>query len=214
MIAGSKSDSTEDPPCAGQVHVNLSSVNGLSFGAKGLKLGSQSVIVLNDFPSIKEAFSQDAFMGRPPESAFEANKETIETQAIIGLPWKEQKRFSLRVLRDLGFGKSKLDDMVKEEINEVLEHFEESEGRSMFVRPLLAPSMSNNIASLIYGRRMNYDDPDRILLDRVISEFSANAGQAAWQFFFPWARKCLKFFRFGAEGRVEYLLRKMNEFAR
>ncbi|GBM92884.1 hypothetical protein AVEN_110415-1, partial [Araneus ventricosus] len=137
-----------------------------------------------------------------------------ETQAIIGLPWKEQRRFSLRVLRDLGLGKSKLDDMVKEEINEVLEHFDQSEGRSMFVRPLLAPSMSNNIASLIYGRRMKYDDPDRILLDQVIGEFSANAGQAAWQFFFPWARKCLKFFRFGAEGRVEYLLRKMKEFAR
>ncbi|GFY33363.1 hypothetical protein TNCV_1898151 [Trichonephila clavipes] len=31
-----------------------------------LKLGQRSVLVLNDFPSVKEAFLQRAFLGRPP----------------------------------------------------------------------------------------------------------------------------------------------------
>ncbi|GIY58599.1 cytochrome P450 18a1 [Caerostris extrusa] len=31
-----------------------------------LKLGQRSVLVLNDFPSVKEAFMQRAFLGRPP----------------------------------------------------------------------------------------------------------------------------------------------------
>ncbi|KAF8792511.1 Cytochrome P450 2U1 like protein [Argiope bruennichi] len=179
-----------------------------------LKLGSENVIILNDFQSSRDAFLQDAFMGRPPNSAFKANKETDRTQAINGMPWRDQRRFSLRLLRDLGFGKSKLDEMIREELDEVLEHFSESKGQPMFVRPILAPSMSNNIASLIYGRRMKYDDPDRIFLDRVINESAAEAGAAAWQFFFPWVRKVFEFFQFGKEGRMDYLLRKMKEFAR
>ncbi|GFX99243.1 cytochrome P450 18a1 [Trichonephila clavipes] len=78
-----------------------------------LQLGSQYVVVLNDFQSTKDAFAQDAFMGRPPESPFDVSEESLETQAFIGLPWKEQRRFSLHILKDLGFGKSKLDDMIK-----------------------------------------------------------------------------------------------------
>ncbi|GBN61552.1 Cytochrome P450 2C1 [Araneus ventricosus] len=172
------------------------------------------MIILNDYDSTKEAFLQDAFMGRPPISAFKVNKETDETEALNGLPWRNQRRFSLRLLRDLGFGKSRLDDMLKEEINEVLEHFEESEGRPMSVRPILAPSMSNNIASLIYGRRMKYDDPDRIMLDQIISESARLGGSVIWQVFFPWLSKLVNFFRFGGEGRLDYFTRKMKEFAR
>ncbi|GFU19784.1 cytochrome P450 2U1 [Nephila pilipes] len=179
-----------------------------------LQLGSQYIIVLNDFQSTKDAFVQDAFMGRPPESPFDVSKESLETEAFIGLPWKEQRRFSLHILKDLGFGKSKLDDMIKEEIYDLLELFEQSDGHPMYIRPLLAPSMSNNIASLVYGKRMKFDDPDRIMLDRVISEFSSQAGQAAWQIFFPWITRCLKFFRFGAEGKLDLLLREMKEYTR
>ncbi|GIY94316.1 cytochrome P450 18a1 [Caerostris extrusa] len=141
-------------------------------------------------------------------------RKTAETGAFTGLPWKEQRKFSLRILRDLGFGKSKLDNMLKEEIDELLQHFEESDGHPMYIRPLLSPSMSNNITALIFGKRLKFDDPDRIMLDKVISEFSAQAGQAAWQFFFPWIRSCLKLYRFGKEGELDYLLKKMREFTK
>ncbi|CAL1262532.1 unnamed protein product [Larinioides sclopetarius] len=202
------------PRLSSQPYLDFSKLEKIYGPVFSLKLGGLSVVILNDFESTKDAFLQDAFMGRPPDSAFKANKETDETGALNGLPWRNQRRFSLRLLRDLGFGKSRLDDMLNEEIREVLDHFEESEGRPMFVRPILAPSMSNNIASLIYGRRMKYDDPDRILLDHIISESSRLAGSAAWQFFFPWVRKVVNFFRFGGEGQFDYLLRAMKEFAR
>ncbi|GFY59622.1 cytochrome P450 2U1 [Trichonephila inaurata madagascariensis] len=104
--------------------------------------------------------------------------------------------------------------MIKEEIDDLLELFEQSDGHSMYIRPLIAPSMSNNIASLVYGKRMKFDDPDRIMLDRVISEFSSQAGQVAWQIFFPWITRCLRFFRFGTEGKLDLLLREMKEYTR
>ena len=40
-------------------------------------MGSAYIVVLNDFEATKEAFIQDAFMGRPPKTPFNLNKETI-----------------------------------------------------------------------------------------------------------------------------------------
>ncbi|KFM59350.1 Cytochrome P450 18a1, partial [Stegodyphus mimosarum] len=162
-----------------------------------LKLGSHYAVIFNDFYSTKEAFAQDAFIGRPPESPFELNKETIETEAFNGLPWIEQRRFSLQMFRDLGFGRPRMEELIKEEIMDLLEHLEKTEEKPTEVRSVLASSTSNNIAILIFGYRLSYDDPRRKLLDYCIRESARQAGQVTWQIFFPWLAKILNFFNLG-----------------
>ncbi|GBM40316.1 hypothetical protein AVEN_23881-1 [Araneus ventricosus] len=78
-----------------------------------LRLGSIDVVVITDFETTKEVFAKDAFMGRPPDSPFELGRETIEIGAINGKPWKHQRRFSLHMLRDLGFGKTRMEELIK-----------------------------------------------------------------------------------------------------
>lgn len=179
-----------------------------------IQLGSRNVIVLDDFHSTKDAFIQDAFMGRPPENPFDLKKATLETGAFNGLPWKEQRRFSLHILKDLGFGKSHLEDMIKEEITDLLIHLAKTEGRPTIIRSVLAPSMSNNIASLVYGKRLKYDDPVRMMLDRTLNEGAAAAGQVAWQLFFPWLANLLKFLRIGTEGKIASVLKESRDHTR
>lgn len=178
-----------------------------------IKLGSRNVIVLSDFQSTKDAFAQDAFVGRPPESPFDLKKATLETGAFNGLAWKEQRRFSLHMLKDLGFGKSHMEDMMKEEIGDLLDHFESTGGRPISPRTVLSPSMSNNIALLVYGKRRKYDDPVRIEMDKTLTESAAAAGQVAWQMFFPWVTKLLRVLRFGREGAVQKVLNKSRALA-
>lgn len=36
----------------------------------------------------------------------------LETGAFFGLPWKEQRRFCLHVMRDIGLGKSKMEELM------------------------------------------------------------------------------------------------------
>ncbi|GFQ94516.1 hypothetical protein TNCT_351831, partial [Trichonephila clavata] len=78
-----------------------------------VRLGSIDIIVITDFEIMKEAFSKDVFMGRPPDLPFELSHETISTGAFNDIPWKEQRRFSLHMLRDLGFGKTKMEEHIK-----------------------------------------------------------------------------------------------------
>ncbi|GFU34096.1 cytochrome P450 2J2, partial [Nephila pilipes] len=69
--------------------------------------------VITDYELVKEAFSKDSFMGRPPDLPFEFSEETLRSGAMNGMPWKHQRRFSLHMFRDLGFGKTKMEEHVK-----------------------------------------------------------------------------------------------------
>ncbi|CAL1262529.1 unnamed protein product [Larinioides sclopetarius] len=177
-----------------------------------LHLGSQHCIILDDYQSTKDAFAQDAFLGRPPENPFDLRKATLETGAFNGLPWKEQRRFSLQMLKDLGFGKSHLEDMIKEEIHDLLDHLGKSNGQPVEVKPVLAPSMSNNIASLVFGKRLKYEDPVRKMLDKSLTESANAAGQVTWQLFFPWLARVAKFLRLGNEGIIAQLLKDTRDY--
>ncbi|KAG8196170.1 hypothetical protein JTE90_007900 [Oedothorax gibbosus] len=78
-----------------------------------ISLGNREIVVLSDFKTIKDTFARDEFMGRPLDLPFELTEDTIRTGAMNGTPWKEQKRFSLHNLRDLGFGKSQMEEHLK-----------------------------------------------------------------------------------------------------
>ncbi|GFV86880.1 cytochrome P450 18a1 [Trichonephila clavipes] len=179
-----------------------------------VRLGSIDIIVITDYKLMKEAFSKDVFMGRPPDLPFELSEDTLRTEAITGMPWKEQRRFSLHMLRDLGFGKTKMEEHVKEEILELLQRMSERVGRPTKFNFLLAPSMSNNIASLLFGHRLKYDDPQRQKLDATLREIGILAGSSAWQMFFPWLRKILSYFNIGSKEKLVKMLNEIKKYCR
>jgi hypothetical protein len=45
--------------------------------------------------------------------------------ANLGKKWKEQRRFMLSTLRDFGFGKSSMEDMVNEEVGHFIQHLDD-----------------------------------------------------------------------------------------
>ncbi|XP_071037591.1 cytochrome P450 18a1-like [Parasteatoda tepidariorum] len=177
-----------------------------------LRLGTQNTIVLSDYQATKAAFFQDAFMGRPPANPFDLSKETLETGAFNELPWKEQRRFSLHMLRDLGFAKTRMEEHLKEEIHDLLEHLEEFGGKPIVLKPHLAPSMSNNIATLVFGERLNYDHPVRRMLDKGLSESAAAAGQVAWELFFPFLASVVKLFGFSGAAKIAKTQKETRDY--
>ncbi|KAM7309247.1 cytochrome P450 2J4 [Ixodes scapularis] len=68
----------------------------------GVTLGSRYVVFLCDFGSIKEALSQDSLLNRPEEFPFMVHKESQGLIVLNGPLWKEQRRFSLRLFKNLG----------------------------------------------------------------------------------------------------------------
>ncbi|GFR19889.1 vitamin D 25-hydroxylase [Trichonephila clavata] len=124
------------------------------------------------------------------------------------------ERFSLHMLRDLGFGKTKMEEHIKEEILELLQRMSEHVGKPTKFSYILAPSMSNNVASLLFGNRLKVDDPQRQKLDETIREIGRLAGSTSWQIFFPWLKGILSYFNVGDKGRLVAMLHENREYCK
>ena len=73
-------------------------------------------------------------------------------------------------MRDLGSGKGSMEDRISDEINYLTERIDKSKGESIDIYSMLTPSMSNNISHLVFGHRLEADDPKRIEFDKVLEE--------------------------------------------
>ncbi|KAK6186433.1 hypothetical protein SNE40_008471 [Patella caerulea] len=144
--------------------------------------GDQLLIVLNDFESIEEAFvkQQDLFSTRPVEKLWAINQPGKESgHGVIwasGQEWKDARRMSIRTLRDLGVGKSTIEEGIKEEIKIVLNSLTQSEGNPINIHEILRKATTNIICIVLFGERYAYDDPEFIQILKVLEDgFTENA---------------------------------------
>jgi len=79
--------------------------------------------------------------------------------ASEGMVWREQRRHALHVLRDFGFGRTILEDRILEEIQFFLKEMLKNVNKPFYPQPVLQKSVANVIASITFGKRMDYQDP-------------------------------------------------------
>ncbi|KAI1299631.1 Cytochrome P450 2A3 [Halotydeus destructor] len=130
-----------------------------------------NLIVVNGLKSMKEIFASDELLGRPapsflwplgePECLIDGNGDT----------WKEQRLFAVHHLRDHGFGKSKMEELIQEEIGFLTREIEKRSHNLIDISDILTPSIMNNIFIFLVGRRFDYDDPTRTAMDKALSVF-------------------------------------------
>ncbi|KAJ6656330.1 hypothetical protein lerEdw1_003833 [Lerista edwardsae] len=72
--------------------------------------------------------------------------------------WKEQRRFTLSILRDFGMGKTSLEQQVIEEAGHLCSVFSAEEGHPFNPRRFINNAVSNVICSLTFGKRFDYKD--------------------------------------------------------
>ncbi|KAG0712303.1 Cytochrome P450 2J6 [Chionoecetes opilio] len=72
--------------------------------------------------------------------------------------WRQQRRFTLRTLRDLGFGRNTLEPIMQEELDELLQLLMRRQGEKVDVGLLFNRSIVNVIWAITIGKRYSYDD--------------------------------------------------------
>ncbi|XP_078286916.1 cytochrome P450 2J2-like isoform X1 [Rhinoraja longicauda] len=120
------------------------------------------VILLSGLQTIQEALIQRsrAFAGRPRTRV---NDFLSKFQGIISAPygkaWKQQRRFTLTILRNFGLGKITLEEKILEEAEYLTDTLKASlEGQPVDARPVITSAVSNVTCTIIFGRRFHYDD--------------------------------------------------------
>lgn len=88
-------------------------------------------VIINNFQRAKDLFFRDEFSGRMKSFHKRENGRNLGIVATDGQTWTNQRRFSLKQLRDLGFGRKSLDSVMIEEVDEVIDEMIEKENVTM-----------------------------------------------------------------------------------
>lgn len=100
-----------------------------------------------------------------------------------GGSWQNLRRFTMRNLREFGFGKSAvMDVVVHEEITKFMNHLKiqvnQAPNQTIFVQDLFSLTMLNVLWRLVSGKPYDYNDPKILRLLKLNDEFfrSTNFG--------------------------------------
>uniref|UniRef100_A0A1I8GVQ1 Cytochrome P450 n=1 Tax=Macrostomum lignano TaxID=282301 RepID=A0A1I8GVQ1_9PLAT len=139
-----------------------------------LYFGSQRVYCLNSARAIREAYSAQAevFAGRPKLLGDSLVGETGGLVFIDGPVWRDYRRFTLRTLRDFGFGKSFTEASILEEAQLMREEIESRPGEKFDSSKLISTAVSNVICRFLFGRRLASEDSKFELLQNTFAKLT------------------------------------------
>ena len=77
-----------------------------------------------------------------------------------GKVWTDNRRFTLRTLRDFGFGKRSMENIIMEEVRELVDHMKQMTGKAMPTARSFNLAVFNVIWSIVAGQRYSLDDEE------------------------------------------------------
>ncbi|XP_072200331.1 cytochrome P450 2J4-like [Excalfactoria chinensis] len=125
-----------------------------------LWFGWTPVVVLNGFQAMKDGMTThpEDVSGRLVSPFFKAMAKGKGIMLATGHTWKQQRRFALKTLRNLGLGKRGLEQRVQEEAHHMLEFFASLKEKPLDPYYPLIHSVSNVICAVVYGHRFSRED--------------------------------------------------------
>ncbi|XP_069187321.1 cytochrome P450 2D15 isoform X2 [Procambarus clarkii] len=145
--------------------------NMASFGISSIRF-----VLVSGMSTLKEVFSHKHSTGRP-DMVITTTRNYLLTEGrdlyvgIIGSSgerWQEQRRFVLRHLRDLGFGKTSYEPMMVDEVSELMNHIQQQKGKPLHMNKFFNRSVVNVLWGMMMGKRFSYDDAK---LEKLLKTF-------------------------------------------
>ncbi len=155
-----------------------------------IKLGSQTIVVLNGTDVIREALieNEEEFAGRPKLYMIHA---TLKGKGVISSPYNqdytEHKRFLISSFNKFGKRRSSLETNCLQTIRETLDDYREKmdvnlDCANMFMKNSLSQIASQNVLTMTFGTRMHDKKTFSILMDLISENFKNTAVSAAFNF--------------------------------
>uniref|UniRef100_H2YMP1 Cytochrome P450 2U1 n=1 Tax=Ciona savignyi TaxID=51511 RepID=H2YMP1_CIOSA len=127
-----------------------------------VRMGRQDWVILGDHETIRQGLVNqgNSFSGRPLIATID---QITEGHGILlidyGDWWKRQRRFGFSTLRGFGVGKRSMEDRITEEVAYLNNAIRLHDGKAFDIQVcILSNAVSNNISSIVLGRRFEYDD--------------------------------------------------------
>ncbi|KAI5647001.1 cytochrome p450 domain-containing protein [Phthorimaea operculella] len=154
----------------------------------GLKLGSELVVAVYGEKNIRQVFTGLEFEGRP--NSFFLRLRCLGKKLGItftdGPLWREHRSFTVKQLRNVGFGKSAMEKDIQGELRKILMYIKNNEN-PMSPRKIMAKSVMNVLWKYVAGECIE-EERLNSLLELLHARSKAFAMAGGWLNQFPWTR--------------------------
>ncbi|OXA41087.1 Methyl farnesoate epoxidase [Folsomia candida] len=181
-----------------------------------VKLASLNMLVVSDYKMVKEIFSESAFSGRMDFTDFDFIMDG-KLHGIINTEsehWEELGRFTLRQLRDFGFGKNSMEDSIMLEVNDLIKGLKAANGKPVSnVKERLLLAVVNALWAICTGIRHKHNDRELIgMTEKANKAFEGILEGGGIMLFMPWVAKM--FPKWSGYGLVKQELLNFTNFLR
>nr|ARA91629.1 cytochrome P450 monooxygenase [Pieris rapae] len=155
----------------------------------GLKLGSEQVVVVFGEKNIRQVFTEKEFEGRP-DSFFIRLRclgKRLGITFVDGPLWREQRQFTVKHLKNVGFGKTAMEKEIQNELANILEYIEKNRQTPINPKLILAMSVMNILWKFTAGERIEQERLSYIL-DLFAKRSKAFSIAGGWLNLWPWIR--------------------------
>ena len=125
-----------------------------------VSVGPKNLFIINDFKLAKELFEKEEFSGR------NSNVEWVEMFWVIsgkirgvafnqGCNWDKQRKFGLKTLKELGFGRQTIEEIVDREISEITNKLGSYSGQNYLIGQEFNIPVINVLWHLVAGFRFD-----------------------------------------------------------
>ena len=123
----------------------------------GLRVGSDNLMVVSGKAAIKEFYSIDAFNGRPDGFFYRIRSFNKRLGVVFsdGEWWDVQRKFSVKILRQLGMGRSIMIQHIEREAHEMVQYFRKhsANGQTLQMQHAFDMPVLNILWALLAGHR-------------------------------------------------------------
>ncbi|KAK3859691.1 hypothetical protein Pcinc_014773 [Petrolisthes cinctipes] len=136
------------------------------------RMGSQINVFLCDYKIIKKVFARPEFSYRPEYFTYSIWAEGQMLGIIFGNgeAWKKSRRFALRQLRDLGMGKTRLEEAIQYEATCLVHNFRQHTGKAQHLPMSVGVAVLNIIWKMVADTRYEMEDPKAHKFIRLVQD--------------------------------------------
>ncbi|CAN7942754.1 unnamed protein product, partial [Ixodes hexagonus] len=176
-----------------------------------VRLGPVDAVILNNYESVREGFSKKQLLARTSQIFLE-QAGVSGVMNLNGKHWIENRKYCVHAMSCSAYGKKDMEGQVQAEIEYLVKEISAADGSSISVVRYLLPSVSNNVAALVFGQRYDFQDPKRKKLDDILDTSMRCLAAGAMITFTPKGFKALATMCFTRLGALKQLVGELKKF--
>ncbi|KAJ8021153.1 Cytochrome P450 2J5 [Holothuria leucospilota] len=148
-----------------------------------LQLGHQRVFIVSKIDLVRKVFTNRNAQNRIPNAAYYKvfGQNAHGVVFASNSPWKDARKFILRVFRDLGVGRGPFESKIVSEAERLVVKLGEGvDKRELDLKQKFFWAVSNVTCGIVFGKQYEYDDPTLKLFVDFVHTLFKSAGPGAF----------------------------------